>query len=207
MRYANAMSIADRSELTFLPPMTARLARAAARPRAGAAACVLALTGLGWLYLGVMYARHADLFVALCRPSAEAGPAVALLIPMWSAMALAMMVPSASATILTYAEIADTAARKRIDVISPVIIVGGYVAVWLGFAVIASGAQLALANVGWLDPNAGKLGGYVSGILFLLAGGYQFTRLKHACLRQCRNPFQFFFANWQTTTRACFASV
>jgi predicted metal-binding membrane protein len=196
------MSDVARHELTFLPPLTARLARAAARPRAVAAACVLALTALGWLYLGVMYARHADLFAALCRPAAASGEALALLLPMWSAMALAMMVPSASATILTYAEIADTAARKQIEVVSPVVIVAGYVAVWLGFALAASLAQLALARAGWLDPNAGKLGAYISAALFVLAGGYQFTTLKHACLRQCRNPFQFFFSNWQTTARA-----
>jgi predicted metal-binding membrane protein len=193
-----------RSDLTSLPPLTARLARAAARPRAVAAACVLALTALGWLYLGVMYARHADLFAALCQPSAASGEGLALLIPMWSAMALAMMVPSASATILTYAEIADTAARKRIDVVSPMVIVAGYVAVWLGFALFASVAQLLLAQAGWLDPNAGKLGAYVSGALFVVAGGYQFTTLKHACLRQCRNPFPFFFSNWTTTTRGVF---
>jgi predicted metal-binding membrane protein len=204
MRYARKMTDAARSELNFLPPLTARLARAAARPRAVAAACVLALTALGWLYLGVMVARHSDLFAALCQPSSASGEALALLIPMWSAMALAMMVPSASATILTYAEIADTAARKRIDVVSPFVIVAGYVAVWLGFALVASVAQLALAQAGWLDPNAGKLGTYVSGALFLVAGGYQFTTLKHACLRQCRNPFQFFFSNWATTARGVF---
>jgi predicted metal-binding membrane protein len=198
------MSDIARDELTFLPPLTARLARAAARPRAVAAACVLALTALGWLYLGVMYARHADLFAALCRPSTASGETLTLLIPMWSAMALAMMVPSASATILTYAEIADTAARKEIEVVSPVVIVAGYVAVWLGFALAASAAQLVLARAGWLDPDAGRLGTYVSGALFFLAGGYQFTTLKHACLKQCRSPFQFFFSNWQTTTRGVF---
>jgi predicted metal-binding membrane protein len=199
-----AMTDIARVDLTFLAPLTARLARAAARPRAVAAACVLALTALGWLYLGVMYARHGDLFAALCQPSAAAGEGLALLIPMWSAMALAMMVPSASATILTYAEIADTAARKRIDVVSPTVIVAGYVAVWLGFALLASFAQLVLAQAGWLDPANGKLGAYLSGALFILAGGYQFTTLKHACLKQCRNPFQFFFSNWQTTTRGVF---
>jgi predicted metal-binding membrane protein len=198
------MSDVTRHELTFLPPLTARLARAVARPRAVAAACVLALTALGWLYLGVIYARHADLFAALCKPTAASGEVLALLLPMWSAMALAMMVPSASATILTYAEIADTAARKQIEVVSPVVIVAGYVAVWLGFALAASLAQLTLARAGWLDPNAGKAGAYISGALFVLAGGYQFTTLKHACLRQCRNPFQFFFSNWQTTVRGVF---
>jgi predicted metal-binding membrane protein len=198
------MTDVTRDDLNFLPPLTARLARAAARPRAVAVVCVLALTALGWLYLGLTYAQHADLFAALCQPSSTGGEGLLLLIPMWSAMALAMMVPSASATILTYAEIADTAARKQIEVVSPVFIVAGYVAVWLGFALFASVVQLSLARAGWLDPNAGKLGVYVSGALFIVAGGYQFTSLKHACLKQCRNPFQFFFSNWQTTTRGVF---
>jgi predicted metal-binding membrane protein len=198
------MSDIARDELSFLPPVTARLARAAARPRAVAVACVLALTALGWFYLGVSYAERADLFAAICRPSSAGGVALALLVPMWSTMALAMMVPGASATILTYAEIADTAARKRIDVVSPLVIVAGYVAVWLGFALAASFMQLALARAGWLDPEAGRTGGLVSAALFFLAGGYQFTSLKHACLRQCRNPFQFFFSNWQTTPRGVF---
>jgi predicted metal-binding membrane protein len=197
------MSDLARDDLSFLPPLTARLARTAARPRAVAATSVLALTALGWLYLGIMSARDGDFFAALCRPS-PAGEGLALLIPMWSAMALAMMVPSASATILTYAEIADTAARKQIAVASPFVIVAGYVAVWLGFALAASLAQLALARAGWLDPDAGRTGVYVSAALFILAGGYQFTTLKHACLRQCRSPFQFFFTNWQTTARGVF---
>ena len=204
MRYARSgMSDVTRNELSFLPPLTARLARAAAQPRAVAAASVLALSALGWLYLGAMYARHGDLLAALCQPSADS-MALTLLVPMWGAMALAMMVPSASATILTYAEIADTAARKRIEVVSPLVIVAGYVAVWLGFALVASIAQLLLAQAGWLDPAAGTLGACVSAALFILAGGYQFTSLKHACLRQCRNPFQFFFSNWQTTMRGVF---
>lgn len=197
------MSDLARNELTFLPPLTARLARIAARPRAVAAVSVLSLTALGWLYLGAMYAQHGDLFTALCQPATR-GEGLALLIPMWSAMALAMMVPSASATILTYAEIADTAARKRIDVVSPLVIVSGYVAVWLGFALFASIAQLMFARTGWLELNTGTLGSTVSAALFILAGGYQFTTLKHACLRQCRNSFQFFFSNWQTTTRGVF---
>jgi predicted metal-binding membrane protein len=198
------MSDLARDDLSFLPPLTARLARAAARPRAVAVVSVLALTAFGWLYIGAMYVQHGELFALLCRPSAAASETLTLLIPMWSAMALAMMVPSASATILTYAEIADTAARKQIEVVSPLVIVAGYVAVWLGFALAASVAQLALAQAGWLDPDAGKLGTYISAALFILAGGYQFTSLKHACLRQCRNPFQFFFSNWQTTTRGVF---
>ena len=35
-----------------------------------------------------------------------------------------------------------------------------------------------------------------SAALFLLAGLYQFSALKQACLRACQQPFSFFFLNW-----------
>ena len=43
-----------------------------------------------------------------------------------------------------------------------------------------------------------------SGAIFIGAGLYQFTSLKHACLTQCQRPFPFFFAHWQTTPRGVF---
>jgi predicted metal-binding membrane protein len=43
-----------------------------------------------------------------------------------------------------------------------------------------------------------------SGAIFIGAGIYQFTPLKHACLNQCQRPFPFFFANWQTTAKGVF---
>jgi predicted metal-binding membrane protein len=200
------MSDVTRHDLGFLPPAAARLAQAAARPRAVAALCVVALSSAGWLYLGIAHGLHADILAAICGPAAAAldTRTVVLLPAMWSAMALAMMLPSASATILTYAEIADTAARKRIAVVSPWVLTAGYAAVWLGFAAVAATLQLTLARTGLLDPVAGSLSKPIAGALFVGAGLYQFSALKHACLRQCRNPFPFFFTNWTTTVRGVF---
>ena len=59
---------------------------------------------------------------------------------MWAAMTLAMMLPTAGPMILTYAEIADTAARKGEPAVSPLVLTAGYVAVWLGFALVATAA-------------------------------------------------------------------
>ena len=53
--------------------------------------------------------------------------------------------------ILTYAEIADTAAQKREPVASPLILASGYVTVWLGFAVAATVLQFALVQITLLD--------------------------------------------------------
>ena len=61
---------------------------------------------------------------------------------MWGAMTLAMMLPSAAPMILTYAEIADTAARKGERIVSPFVLAAGYAAVWLGFAVAADAGAI-----------------------------------------------------------------
>ena len=61
-------------------------------------------------------------------------------------MVLAMMLPSAAPMILTYAEIADTAARKGERVVSPLMLAAGYTVVWLGFAAVATLAQIALTR-------------------------------------------------------------
>jgi predicted metal-binding membrane protein len=169
------------------------LASLLARPRRIAFACVIALSGLGWLALGLISARSD--WTALCLPGAADGwTGLAVIAPMWAAMTLAMMLPTAGPMILTYAEIADTAARKREPVVSPLVLTAGYVAVWLGFALIAAALQLAASRAGLLVDDKAMLP--LAGLIVLLAGLYQFSALKHACLSVCQRPFPFFFANW-----------
>ena len=60
---------------------------------------------------------------------------------MWVAMTLAMMLPTAAPMVLTYAEIADTAARKGEPMASPLSLTAGYAAVWIGFAAVATALQ------------------------------------------------------------------
>ena len=99
--------------LTHLSAAEARLSAALSQPRRIALGCVAALTALGWLALGLMSAGSPLNWQALCQPGAPGGWSdLALAAPMWMAMTLAMMLPTAGPMILTYAEIADTAARK-----------------------------------------------------------------------------------------------
>jgi predicted metal-binding membrane protein len=183
--------------LRHLSATEAGLSAALAQPKRIAFGCVAALTALGWLALGLMSARSPLNWLALCQPFAGGGfRDLALTAPMWMAMTLAMMLPTAGPMILTYAEIADTAARKREPVVSPIVLTAGYVAVWLGFALAAASLQSALARAGLLD--GGSVGRLVGGTIFLGAGLYQFSALKQACLTLCQRPFPFFFANWTT---------
>ena len=201
----------DRADhgFAYLPPVEARLGTAFSRPRLIAWGCVMTLTGLGWLALGLMAKGNGgtvSALAALCRPAA--GPldiaAVALTASMWAAMVLAMMLPSAAPMILTYAEIADTAARKNEAVVSPLVLAAGYTAVWLGFAALAAAAQLFLARAMPAAGSFASLSGPLSGAIFIAAGLYQFSMLKHACLSQCQTPFPFFFVNWTTKVSGVF---
>jgi predicted metal-binding membrane protein len=150
------------------------------------------------------------LFDALCRPSfgtASQGALTAqdtLVFLMWVAMTLAMMLPSAAAMIVTYAEIADTAARKGEPAVSPLVLTAGYLCVWFGFAIVATLLQAALTRAALLDPAMASVSPLFSGAIFIGAGVYQFSELKHACVTRCQRPFPFFFANWSTAPRAIF---
>jgi predicted metal-binding membrane protein len=204
MGYRFAVSdLANENLLDHLTAGETRLSAALSRPRRIAFGCIATLTALGWLALGLMGAVAPLNWQALCQPGTAGGVGdLALAAPMWAAMTLAMMLPTAGPMILTYAEIADTAARKDEPVVSPLILAAGYVAIWLGFAFFAACLQWTLARGGLLDGgSAGKL---LGGAIFIGAGLYQFSALKQACLTLCQRPFPFFFSNWTTERSGVF---
>jgi predicted metal-binding membrane protein len=140
----------------------------------------------------------------ICRPSFGhqwafgAWSDIGLVFTMWGAMTLAMMLPTAGPMILTYSEIADTAVRKGESVASPLALTTGYAAIWVGFAVAATAFQVMLTKLALLDPAMGAASPLFSAAIFLAAGAYQFSALKHACVTVCQRPFPFFLTNWST---------
>ena len=196
---------------THLAPAEAGLGRIFARPKTIAAGCVIVLAGLGWFYLALLAAAPGGSWLAmmqaLCRTLPEgawSASAAAVTASMWSAMTLAMMLPSAAPMILTYAEIAETAARKGERIVSPFLIAGGYASVWLLFSVGASAMQVALMRAALLDASLTSSSGLFAAAILIGAGLYQFSKLKHACLSHCQHPFPFFFTNWATTPGGVF---
>jgi predicted metal-binding membrane protein len=185
--------------------------RVLARPKLLAFICIGVLVAAGWLYLGLIVAGMSGVGVleALCRPSfgAQLGWSLAqagLVLSMWCAMALAMMLPTAGPMILTYAELADTATRKGEPAASPLVLTASYVLVWLGAAFVLAALQLLLVRLAVLDPAMATASPLFSGAVFIGAGLYQFSALKHACVTQCQHPFRFFFANWTADPRGVF---
>jgi predicted metal-binding membrane protein len=185
-------------------PGIAGAAAVLSRPRLIAVACMAVLIASGWAYLLLVAlwpgpAGAAGFFDAICRAvpigAAVGIGGVAIIAAMWVAMTLAMMLPTAGPMILTYAEIAETAARKGDRIVSPQMLIAGYLAVWFGFASLATVAQLGVMSLAaW--PGMPGVAVPVSALLFLIAGLYQFSALKQACLTACQRPFSFFFLNW-----------
>jgi predicted metal-binding membrane protein len=199
--------------LTHLAPAEAGLGRMFARPRAVAAGCVIVIACLGWFYLALLSAAPGGngswigMAQALCRASPDSSWSLsssAIVASMWSAMTLAMMLPSAAPMIVTYAEIAETAARKGERIVSPLVIAAGYAGVWLLFSVAASAIQILLTRARLFDPDLASTGGFHAAAILIGAGFYQFSALKHACLVRCQHPFPFFFSNWATTPGGVF---
>lgn len=202
-------------DFAHLAPVEAGLGRTFGRPKAIAAACVVTIAGLGWFYVGLLTVVPGEgygspwlsVVQTLCRTLPEEAwsvPGAAITVSMWGAMALAMMLPSAAPMILTYAEIAETAARKGDKIVSPLVIAAGYAAVWLLFSFAASAMQIFLTRAALLDGNFASTSGFLGAAILIGAGLYQFSTLKHACLARCQHPFPFFFANWATTPGGVF---
>lgn len=148
-----------------------------------------------------------DSFVALClNPVVAAGstPGQFLLsTAMWFLMAVAMMLPSAAPMVKTYCEIADTAAAKGEPAVHPLVLVGGYLSVWLAASVGFAALDLAFRSLFSAAPLAAA-SPFVAAALLVIAGLYQFSALKEACLRKCRMPFPILFSRWSTRPAAIF---
>lgn len=109
---------------------------------------------------------------------------------MWAMMSMAMMLPTATPMLKAYHHwIGDRAGGSGKGTVPPVMAsVLGYLSVWIGYAVVATGAQWLLSAVGGLtDMMAPASLALTTSVLFA-AGLYQFTPAKRFCLQRCWYP-------------------
>src|SRR5262245_1823984 len=120
-----------------------------------------------------------------------------LIFLMWTAMMVAMMLPSALPTILTF----RVAVLNDPEVHSPAgrmaSFATGYVLAWCGFSAAATLLQWGLAEAALLSPMMVSASPWLGGGILIVAGLYQWTPLKYACLRSCRSPLAFLAEHWQ----------
>jgi predicted metal-binding membrane protein len=110
----------------------------------------------------------------------------------WVVMMAAMMLPSATPLVLLY-RAAGAGGRAA----NTVPLVAGYLLAWAGFGALVYAAQRALGAVLLSSPALGDARPYAVAGILAIAGVYQFTPLKRACLRQCRSPLDFLMHRWR----------
>ena len=73
----------------------------------------------------------------------------------------------------------------------------GYAFAWAAFSAAAAGLHLALSRMSVPVPF-GLEAPALSAAALWLAGGFQFTRLKEACLAHCRSPAGYLLTHWRS---------
>ena len=112
-------------------------------------------------------------------------------------MMVAMMLPTAGPMILTFSTISRGQRQKKQPYVNTSIFVFGYIFVSIGYSLLATLLQWWLHTHDMLTSLGASSSHILSGILLCVAGTYQWSSLKHACLRFCRNPFNFLMASWR----------
>jgi predicted metal-binding membrane protein len=115
---------------------------------------------------------------------------------MWALMMVAMMLPSAAPMILLYERFTRRSASGGLA--GTAMFALAYVGIWSLFSAAAAIAQAFLISTGLVSQMALKLGdGRIAGALLMLAGLYQLSALKRACLDSCRSPLSFLMRLWR----------
>jgi predicted metal-binding membrane protein len=157
-----------------------------ALPRPVATAIIAALVGcaaVAWLVIAQQAASMAAM-------GGMAMLGAGLFLTTWVVMMVAMMFPAVAPMVLTHTGVVRARGEGAMGTVAFVV---GYLAVWTAAGLVPLGAiqllgsSIAAPVEGWL-PHLG-------GAILVLAGAYQFTPLKTACLRACRSPVDFILSH------------
>lgn len=185
------------------------LERLLRRDRAVALAALAFATAAAWAYLllgagmthdgggmaGMDMSSMGMTEMAALSPAPWSAGDFVLVLVMWAAMMPAMMLPAAAPMILFYGAIERRRRRAAPDR-AVLVFASAYVLVWTGFSVAAALLQWLLHRTALASPTTAAANALFAGAVLILAGLYQFTPLKRACLRHCRSPLEFISRHW-----------
>ena len=157
------------------------------RDRAIVLVALCLVAALSWTHL----ARLAASPQAMPMGHSGALTAIIPLFLMWVVMMVGMMTPSVAPIVLLYARVARSASDRETPFADASWFVGGYLAAWIGFSIIATLSQWGLGRTQLLSPMTATVAPPVAAVLLIVAGLYQLTPAKAACLRHCQSPLLF----------------
>ena len=114
-------------------------------------------------------------------------PHLFLLWAMWAVMMIAMMLPAAGPMIVL-----GSGARQMYS------LAAGYAAVWAVFSIGVTALQWWLMRTLVVTPMMEVSSRRAGAVLLIVAGLYQWTPLKRACLTACQSPMAFVMRRWRS---------
>lgn len=203
---ARAEQVGDNAFATVIDQRTP-VESALSRPRHTLIVVLILIPLACWLWV---WAMARDMYGPMTGASAWMmtvewdAPRLLLLWAMWGAMMAGMMLPTAAPMVLLYA----LSVRNRPDArrVSARIyaLAAGYTTIWLLFSVGATVLQRLLSRLFMITPMMEPSSPRIAALFLLVAGAYQLTPAKQACLRACRSPIAYFTTAWREGVAGAF---
>jgi predicted metal-binding membrane protein len=157
---------------------------------------------LAWIYLlnmswGMEHMDAGAAMVIMPRMTDWGAIDLLLVLAMWAIMMAAMMLPSIVPMVLSFAFLSRQRRAQRLPYAHTSVFVLGYLAVWSGFSLLATLAQWGLLEARLVTPMMVSATPLLAGALLIVAGVFQLTPLKHACLSKCASPLGFLLNEWR----------
>ena len=159
---------------------------------------LLAALSLGWWWMTVM---AQDMYGPMRGAAAWMMTSdwdtrhLLLLWTMWAVMMACMMLPTAAPMLFLYAIAMHK--QQRGGVVASYLFALGYLTVWSAFSLGATILQRLLGGFLLLTPMLEPTNIVLPVTLLVLAGIYQLTPMKYACLESCRSPVDFLTEHWR----------
>jgi predicted metal-binding membrane protein len=116
----------------------------------------------------------------------------------WLVMAGAMMLPTVVPLVRLFVPLT---AHLPHPVVTRIAFLCGYLAIWSGFAAVAMMGDSGVAALVRMRTWPVAPSELVLGATLVVAGLFQFSRLKHACLTACRSPWAFLWQHYRRGVR------
>jgi predicted metal-binding membrane protein len=115
----------------------------------------------------------------------------------WGIMMTAMMLPSATPMIALYGAVRRNLSQTGQAGIPTPLFALVYLALWLATGIPVYVASAALSAAAGTYPAIAGLLPYILALTLVVAGVYQFSSLKQACLHVCASPLSFLIGRWR----------
>ena len=120
---------------------------------------------------------------------------------MWFLMSIAMMSPTIIPTLKTYEDILESGGKRENSFWW---FITGFLSIWMIFSILMSLTQVFLGRLYLLNDQGAFVSSLISSGFLVLAGLYQLSSYKEACLIKCQRPFTFFLQKWKSGNSGSF---